>query len=164
MCRNVNETTVLQFGNTAFMVSVHELDCMFQVQGRQLVVTGRIFSVQSFKSKVMGKGNVLKLCVNFQPEVIALSKEVGICVLFGQVLCKTSSYMEVYFIETSHNLLQVRNLRWLGFRVPLAIVNKAHQANQLYPFAISLIESVKTYQRTLEKVRMKVTVFTKQHF
>lgn len=53
----------------------------------------------------MGKGNVLKLCVNFQPEVIALSKEVGICVLFGQVLCKTSSYMEVYFIETSHNVV-----------------------------------------------------------
>lgn len=48
--------------------------------------------------------------------------------------------------------LQVRNLKNLGFRVPLAIVNKAHQANQLYPFAISLIESVRTYERTLEKV------------
>lgn len=57
----------------------------FQVQGRQLVVTGRIFSVQSFKSKVMGKGNVLKLCVNFQPEVIALSKEVGTCILSGRI-------------------------------------------------------------------------------
>ena len=40
----------------------------------------------------------------------------------------------------------------LGFRVPLAIVNKAHQANQLYPFAISLIESVRTYERSLEKL------------
>ena len=47
---------------------------------------------------------------------------------------------------------QVRNLKCLGFRVPLAIVNKAHTANQLYPFAISLIESVRTYERTLEKV------------
>ena len=36
--------------------------------------------------------------------------------------------------------------------VPLAIVNKAHQANQTYPFAISLIESVRAYERTLEKV------------
>ena len=35
-------------------------------------------------------------------------------------------------------------------RVPLAIVNKAHQANQLYPFAISLIESVRTYEGTDE--------------
>ena len=47
---------------------------------------------------------------------------------------------------------QVRNLKWLGLRVPLAIVNKAHHANQLYPFAISLIESVRTYERTCDKV------------
>ncbi|XP_052105179.1 cytoplasmic dynein 1 heavy chain 1-like isoform X5 [Mytilus californianus] len=98
-----------------------------KVQGRQLVVTGRIFSIQSVKHKSMKKGNVLRLFVNFQPEVITLSKE-------------------------------VRNLRWLGFRVPLAIVNKAHQANQLYPFAISLIESVKTYERTLEKIEDRPTI------
>ena len=55
-------------------------------------------------------------------------------------------------------MLQVRNLKNLGFRVPLAIVNKAHQANQLYPFAISLIESVRTYERTLEKVSVCVLV------
>jgi hypothetical protein len=36
--------------------------------------------------------------------------------------------------------------------VPLANVNKAHQANQLYPFAISLSESVGTYDQTLKKV------------
>lgn len=68
-----------------------------------------------------GRGNNLKLKVNFLPEIITLYKE-------------------------------VRNLKSLGFRVPLAIVNKAHQANQIYPFAISLIESVRTYERTLEKV------------
>lgn len=39
--------------------------------------------------------------------------------------------------------------------MPLAIVNKAHQANNLYPFAISLIESVRTYERTLEKMDEK---------
>ena len=49
---------------------------------------------------------------------------------------------------------EVRNIKNLGFRVPLAIVNKAHQANQIYPFAISLIESVRTYERTLEKVQI----------
>lgn len=41
---------------------------------------------------------------------------------------------------------------FLCCRVPLTIVNKAHQANQIYPYAISLIESVRTYERTLEKV------------
>ncbi|VDP11035.1 unnamed protein product [Soboliphyme baturini] len=41
---------------------------------------------------------------------------------------------------------EVRNFKHMGFRVPLAIVNKAHQANELYPFAISLIESVHIYE------------------
>lgn len=93
------------------------------VQQRQLNVSGRIFSIESVRKKT-GTGNVLKLRVNFMPEIITLAKE-------------------------------VRNLRSLGFRVPLAIVNKAHQANQLYPFAISLIETVKSYERAIEKIEGK---------
>ncbi|XP_050295050.1 dynein heavy chain, cytoplasmic isoform X2 [Anthonomus grandis grandis] len=53
---------------------------------------------------------------------------------------------------------EVRNLKCLGFRVPLAIVNKAHQANQLYPFAISLIENVRTYKMTLKKIEDKASI------
>nr|XP_024214265.1 dynein heavy chain, cytoplasmic isoform X3 [Halyomorpha halys] len=90
------------------------------VQQRNLSVSGRIFAIESTRSR-SGRGNLLKLKVNFLPEIITLYKE-------------------------------VRNLKNLGFRVPLAIVNKAHQANQLYPFAVSLIESVRTYERTLEKL------------
>lgn len=86
-------------------------------------VSGRIFTIETARSKT-GRGNILKLKVNFLPEIITLSKE-------------------------------ARNLRHLGFRVPLAIVNKAHQANTLYPFAISLIESIRTYERTLEKIEQK---------
>ncbi|XP_065208173.1 dynein heavy chain, cytoplasmic isoform X2 [Planococcus citri] len=93
------------------------------VQQRNLGVNGRIFTVESTRSRT-GRGNVMKLKVNFLPEIITLSKE-------------------------------VRNLKNLGFRVPLAIVNKAHQANQLYPFAISLIESIRTYERTLEKLSQR---------
>lgn len=96
------------------------------VQQRQLGVSGRIFAIDSTRSRT-GKGNILKLRVNFLPEIITLSKE-------------------------------VRNLRWLGFRVPLAIINKAHQANQLYPFAISLIESIRTYERTCEKVEERPSI------
>lgn len=97
-----------------------------KVQQRNLGVSGRIFAIESSRSRT-GRGNVLKLKVNFLPEIITLSKE-------------------------------VRNLKNLGFRVPLAIVNKAHQANQLYPFAISLIESVRTYERTLEKMDDKASI------
>jgi hypothetical protein len=43
----------------------------------------------------------------------------------------------------------------MGFRIPLPVVNKAHQANQLYPFAISLLESVRTYDSINEKIADK---------
>uniref|UniRef100_A0A336KP21 Dynein heavy chain, cytoplasmic n=1 Tax=Culicoides sonorensis TaxID=179676 RepID=A0A336KP21_CULSO len=97
-----------------------------KVQERNLGINGRIFLIESVRSRT-GRGNVLKLRVNFLPEIITLYKE-------------------------------VRNLKSLGFRVPLAIVNKAHQANQLYPFAISLIESVRTYERTLEKIEDRASI------
>ncbi|XP_077296363.1 dynein heavy chain, cytoplasmic isoform X2 [Arctopsyche grandis] len=98
-----------------------------KVQQRNLGVSGRIFAIESVRARSGRGGNVLKLKVNFLPEIITLYKE-------------------------------VRNLKNLGFRVPLAIVNKAHQANQLYPFAISLIESVRTYERTLEKIDDKASI------
>jgi dynein heavy chain 1 len=47
---------------------------------------------------------------------------------------------------------EARNMKWLVTRVPLAIVNRAHQARQLYPYAISLIENVATYRRICERV------------
>ena len=54
----------------------------------------------------------------------------------------------------------MRNLKSLGFRVPLVVVNKAHMANQIYPFAVSLIESVRMYERTCDKVVYSVSVWT----
>lgn len=47
-----------------------------QVQGKQLGVAGSIFNIQSVRSRQAGRGNVLKLTVNFTPEIITLSKEV----------------------------------------------------------------------------------------
>lgn len=82
-----------------------------------------IFTIESCRAK-SGKENILRLRVNFMPEVITLAKE-------------------------------VRHLRALGFRIPLPILNKAHQANQLYPSAMSLIESLKSYERTCEKLEDK---------
>lgn len=48
--------------------------------------------------------------------------------------------------------VQVRNFKWLNFRVPFSIVNQANQANQLYPHAVSLMESIKTYELMCTKV------------
>ncbi|PIK60017.1 putative cytoplasmic dynein 1 heavy chain 1 [Apostichopus japonicus] len=100
---------------------------LFDDWSRKFGVSGPIFSIEAQKARSGARTNVLKLKVNFSPDIITLSKE-------------------------------VRNLKWLGFRVPLAIVNKAHQANQLYPFAISLIESIRTNERTSEKVEERPTI------
>lgn len=90
-------------------------------------MSGRIFAIETIRARQVARGNILRLKVNFLPEIITLSKE-------------------------------VRNLKWLGFRVPLTIVNKAYQASQLYPFAISLIESVRTYDRTCDKVEERMSI------
>jgi dynein heavy chain 1 len=84
----------------------------------QPAVQGRIFTIGVRKTR---SGDLRKLQVNFQSDVIQLSKE-------------------------------VRNLRWMGFRVPLLLVNKSNQANQLYPHAVSLMESVRTYELTCDKI------------
>lgn len=75
---------------------------------------------------------LLKLRVNFLPEVIQLAKE-------------------------------VRNLKCYGFRVPLTIVNMAHQANQQYPYAIQLIESVRVYENTMQKLESQVQLAPAAH-
>jgi dynein heavy chain 1 len=52
---------------------------------------------------------------------------------------------------------EARNMKWLMSRVPLSIVNKAHTARQMYPYAISLMENVTTYKRICDRVNEKRT-------
>lgn len=107
-----------------------------RVNQRNFAVSGSIYLLEQIRSDAEVESVVrkLRLRVNFQQEIITLSKE-------------------------------VRNLKWLGFRVPLTIINKAHQANQLYPFAVSLTESVNTYGAVCARVderpqlKAKVAIF-----
>ena len=92
-----------------------------RVNQRNFAVSGPIFLLEQIRSEVEDTVRKLRLRINFQQEIITLSKE-------------------------------VRNLKWLGYRVPLTIINKAHQANQLYPFAVSLTESVNTYGAVCSRV------------
>ncbi|KAI8434184.1 hypothetical protein MSG28_012298 [Choristoneura fumiferana] len=73
-----------------------------KVQQRNLGVSGRIFAIESVRARSSKTGTILKLKVNFLPEIITLYKE-------------------------------VRNLKNLGF-------------------------SVRTYERTLEKIRDKASI------
>ncbi|KAG6819964.1 hypothetical protein H0H93_006940, partial [Arthromyces matolae] len=47
---------------------------------------------------------------------------------------------------------EVRNLLWLNFQVPHAITNMAKDAKKVYPHAVSLMETVRTYGQTLDLV------------
>lgn len=57
--------------------------------------------------------------------------------------------------DVSLLFFQVRNLKHMGFRVPLNIVNFSHHANMLYPFAMSLLESIRTYDSINERIANK---------
>lgn len=46
----------------------------------------------------------------------------------------------------------------MGFRVPFKIHNIAQQSATTYPYAISLMESVSTYEATNEKVTKRLGV------
>lgn len=47
---------------------------------------------------------------------------------------------------------EVRNLLWLGFQVPHTISNVAKDAKRVYPYAVSLMETVRTYSQTVAKL------------
>jgi dynein heavy chain 1 len=47
---------------------------------------------------------------------------------------------------------EVRNLWWLNFQVPHAINNVSKDAKRVYPYAVTLIETVRTYAQTVRSI------------
>lgn len=86
---------------------------LHDVNRRNISISGRLFSI----TRNRAAGNILELVVNFDPQVIALFKE-------------------------------VRNLIWLNYSVPHAINNISKEAKRVYPYAVSLMETVRTYAQT----------------
>ncbi|KAI9494709.1 dynein heavy chain [Zychaea mexicana] len=55
---------------------------------------------------------------------------------------------------------EVRNLLWLNFQVPHTISNVAKDAKRVYPFAVSLMETVRTFSQTVHKVNRNPDITT----
>lgn len=55
---------------------------------------------------------------------------------------------------------EVRNLLWLNFQVPHTISNVAKDAKRVYPFAVSLMETVRTFSQTVHKVNRNPDIST----
>ncbi|KAF2458872.1 dynein heavy chain [Lineolata rhizophorae] len=47
---------------------------------------------------------------------------------------------------------EVRNLTWQGFQVPHRINNLAKEAKRVYPYAVNMMESVRTYSQTIKVI------------
>ncbi|KAF2103413.1 dynein heavy chain [Rhizodiscina lignyota] len=47
---------------------------------------------------------------------------------------------------------EVRNLLWLNYQVPHAINNVSKEAKRVYPYAVSMMESIRTYAQTQRSV------------
>lgn len=86
-----------------------------------LTINGRLFDVIRTRATATNAQGQLQLVVQFDPQIIALFKE-------------------------------VRALIWLGFPVPLTISHRAKDAKRVYPHAVSLMESVRTYTQTSDLI------------
>lgn len=64
--------------------------------------------------------------------------------------------MEINFDPKSISVFKdVRNLVWLGFAVPIHIQNAAKDSKRVYPFAVSLDETLRVYRKTLAKLERR---------
>ena len=55
---------------------------------------------------------------------------------------------------------EVRNLTWRGYQIPHAINNISKEAKRVYPYAVSLMESVRTYTQTIRSIGEMTDVST----
>ncbi|PIA14754.1 hypothetical protein COEREDRAFT_46106 [Coemansia reversa NRRL 1564] len=55
---------------------------------------------------------------------------------------------------------EVRELLWLGFQVPHTLVNMARDGRRVYPFAVSLMETVKIYRQTSYRLHQHTDVMS----
>jgi dynein heavy chain 1 len=59
----------------------------------------------------------------------------------------------VNFDESSINVFkEVRNLQYLGFQIPSQIQLQSKHSKKIYPVAVSLLESLRIYKKTLKKM------------
>jgi len=55
---------------------------------------------------------------------------------------------------------EVRNLNWLAFQIPPQINTIAKDAKRVYPYAVSLMETVRTFSQTVYKVKQNPGIST----
>lgn len=67
-------------------------------------------------------------------------------------------YLDINFDPQIITLFkEVRNLQWLGFRVPFNVTLLSTTAKQVYPFAVTLRETIRTYTQTCGRITDEIS-------
>lgn len=101
---------------------------LHDINRRSLQISGRLFEINKTRSSTSQPGSTSTTTTSLQ---ISVNFDPQIITLFKEV----------------------RNLLWLGFQVPHTISNIAKDAKRVYPHAVSLMETVRTYSQTIAKVQ-----------
>lgn len=108
---------------------------LHDINRRNMGVEGRLFEVVRVRKDVDA--------ATLASATAAGAEAVGGSIVQYQLLVNFDPQVITLFKE-------VRNLLWLGFSVPHAISNMAKDAKRVYPHAVSLMETVRTYGQVLE--------------
>ncbi|KAF8477357.1 dynein heavy chain, N-terminal region 1-domain-containing protein [Kalaharituber pfeilii] len=105
--------------------------------------------------KLQGESNIFKKKLDTKPIFDSWANEVQkrkITIsgrLFGITRNRAAGNTLELVVNFDHQVIalfkEVRNLVWLNFQVPHAITNVSKEAKRVYPYAVSLMETVRTY-------------------
>ena len=112
---------------TLTILMLHNRICICsQVQNKQLTVQGKIYTITS--QRVPNKGNILKLGVNFLKEIIQLSKEVHISVVFKKQLV---DHYYVTELNVCYKLYIIHACKCF-FQVLFLVIKKGYKQNEFH--------------------------------
>ncbi|KAE9394324.1 dynein heavy chain protein 2 [Gymnopus androsaceus JB14] len=115
---------------------------LHDINRRQLAVDGRLFEIVRLRAGATGAGTA----VAGAGAAPAAGRGVGAGGDRGFQLAVNFDPQIITLFK------EVRNLLWVGFQIPHAITNMAKDAKRVYPHAVSLMETVRTYGQTLDLV------------
>ncbi|KAI9703864.1 MAG: hypothetical protein M1836_007636 [Candelina mexicana] len=133
-------------------------------------VLGRDWALHTEGEKLKSESNLFRKKLDTRPifeswlhDVLKRKISISGC-LFRIVRNRSAGNSLELVVNFDHQVIalfkEVRNLMWLHLGVPHAISNAARDAKRVYPYAVSLMESVRTYAQTSRTIEGLVEVST----
>ena len=175
---NLHERFKRQYGNSeaAAMDNLHDIPPtagaiiwvrqierqLDQYMGKVEDVLGRSWAVHSEGAKLRAESELFRKKLDTRPIFEAWLQDVSSrqVAIEGRLFKIIRNRAAGNALEISVNFnsrvatlfKEVRNLTWLNYNVPHAISNTSKEAKRVYPYAMSLMESVNTYKSTTRSI------------